>query len=181
MAKFMLPFPDKFLTGHFGKIRTFKGAPSNPHRGTDWARPAGTPIPAVSDGTVRLIQYSKILGWVLVHTLRVNNKTYFVGYCHLKDEPTLKVDQKIKCGDTIGLVGNTGSASSGPHLHATLSTSPKGVFAGTVLDLYIFLSDLIKNAPQSKPAPRKSSTTPKKETKPAKPAICPSCGQEVKK
>jgi murein DD-endopeptidase MepM/ murein hydrolase activator NlpD len=107
----------------------------------------------------------------------VNNKTYFVGYCHLKDEPTLKVDQKIKCGDTIGLVGNTGSASSGPHLHATLSTSPKGVFAGTVLDLYIFLSDLIKKAPQAKPAGQISETKPKKA---AKSKICPTCNQEVK-
>lgn len=181
MAKFMLPFPDKVLTGHFGKIRTINGKKTNPHRGTDWAPKRGTPIPAVSDGTIKLIQYSKILGWVVVQSVRGHDgKLMYVGYCHMDTEPAYEVGKKVKCGDTIGKVGNEGF-SSGPHLHATLSNTVKGVFAGTVYDLYKYLSEQIKKASTVKPAPQKSSTTPKKETKPAKPAICPSCGQEVKK
>ena len=153
---FMLPFPNKQLTGHFGKVRTFNGAPTNPHRGTDWGAKEGTPIPAVGNGTIRLVQYSKVLGWVIVQTVWADNKTWFVGYCHLKEKPTLKVGSKVSVGDKIGLVGNTGSASSGPHLHATLSDSLRGVFNGTVYDLYIFLSEQIKKA-------SKSSTEPKKK------------------
>jgi pyruvate/2-oxoglutarate dehydrogenase complex dihydrolipoamide acyltransferase (E2) component len=95
-------------------------------------------------------------------------------------EPTLKVGDKLKMGQAIGKVGNEGF-SSGAHLHATLSDAVKGVFAGSVFDLYKYLSEQIEKAPKAKPAGQKSPATPKKETKSAKPAICPTCGQEVKK
>lgn len=171
MTRFRMPFPDKQLTGHFGKIRTFKGAPTNPHRGTDWGAKEGTPIPAVSNGTVRLVQYSKVLGWVLVQSIWADNKTWFVGYCHLKEKPKLKVGAKIALGDTIGLIGSTGSASSGPHLHATLSTGLKGVFYGKVFDLYIFLSEQTKKARTERTALKKPVELPKK--------VCPTCKREL--
>lgn len=137
MANWMLPFPDSKKTGYFGKIRTFKGAPKNPHRGTDWGVASGTPIPAVTDGKIMLVQYSKVLGWVIVQSAKDSaGKIWYVGYCHLKNEPKLKKADRVKCGDTVGLIGNTGSASSGPHLHATLSDSVKGVFYGNVFDLH---------------------------------------------
>ena len=60
-----------------------------------------------------------------------DGKVWFIGYCHLQKAPTLKVGDKVNVGDTVGLVGNTGSASSGPHLHATLSRQVKGVFGPT--------------------------------------------------
>jgi murein DD-endopeptidase MepM/ murein hydrolase activator NlpD len=176
-ARFMFPFPDKQLTGHFGKIRTFKGAPTTPHRGTDWGAKEGTPIPAVGDGTIRLVQYSKVLGWVIVQTVWADNKTWFVGYCHLKEKPTLKVGAKVSSGDTIGLIGNTGSASSGPHLHATLSNAVRGVFNGAVFDLYIFLSEQIKKARTSPTATQKIV----KSAKSGQPAqkVCPTCKREL--
>lgn len=181
MTTFILPFADKFLTGHFGKIRTINGKKTNPHRGTDWAPKLGAPIPAVSNGTVMLVQYSKVLGWVLVHSVvGFDKKVMYVGYCHMDKKPAYKVGDKLKVGDIIGKVGNEGF-SSGPHLHATLSDTVKGVFAGTVFDLYKYLSEQIKlglerhGEAQISPAPKK------KETKVAKPAICPTCGQEVKK
>lgn len=181
-AKFMLPFPDKQLTGHFGKIRTFKGAPSNPHRGTDWAGKEGTPIPAVAKGTIKLVKWSDILGWVIVQTVMGNDKkVMYVGYCHLKNEPKLKVGDKVEMGDTVGLLGNSGSFSSGPHLHATLSDSLKGVFAGNVYDLYKYLQDNIKNPPTSPTEPQKVAEPAKIEEKaPETPNLCPTCGQEVK-
>lgn len=136
MRKWMKPFPDKTRTGYFGKIRTFKGAPKNPHRGTDWGIPAKKPIPAITDGKIMLVQYSKILGWVIVQSAKdAAGKIWYIGYCHLHEEPKLKKGEVVKCGDTVGLVGNTGSASSGAHLHATLSDSIKGVFFGNVFDL----------------------------------------------
>jgi murein DD-endopeptidase MepM/ murein hydrolase activator NlpD len=181
MATFMLPFSDKVLTGHFGKIRTINGKKTQPHRGTDWAPKRGTPIPAVSNGTVMLVQYSKILGWVLVQSVKgFDGKVMYVGYCHMDTEPTLKVGDKLKMGQTIGKVGNEGF-SSGAHLHATLSDAIKGVFAGSVYDLYKYLSEQIKKAPAANVAGQKSPEAKKKETKAAKPAICPTCHQEVKK
>jgi murein DD-endopeptidase MepM/ murein hydrolase activator NlpD len=192
-ARFMMPFPDKQLTGHFGKIRTIRGKKTNPHRGTDWAAKRGTPIPAVSNGTVKLVQFSEVLGWVLVQSVfGSDKKTMYVGYCHMDSEPTLKVGDKVKMGQTIGKIGNTGF-SSGPHLHATLSPALKGVFSGTVVDLYKYLSEQIKIGSAKHSAPQKSREPAKKAVKVAKPATnaaesastheklkitCPNCKME---
>jgi murein DD-endopeptidase MepM/ murein hydrolase activator NlpD len=177
MAEFMFPFPDSALTGHFGKVRTIKGKKTSPHRGTDWGVKRGTPIPAVSEGSVKLVQYSKVLGWVLVQTVYGNDKkTRYVGYCHMKIKPTLKVGARLKMGQTIGLVDTEGY-STGPHLHATLSDSLKGVFYGTVYDLYKYLSDNVKKPAESKPEPKKIEKAVK--TPPVVYA-CPHCKKELK-
>ena len=140
----MLPFPDNKITGRFNtrsafRIRNGLGA----HRGVDWAMPNKTPIPAVGDGTISLVHYSKILGWCIVQTIFAEGKTWYVGYAHLAQKPTLKEGDKIKCGEVIGLLGNTGKASSGPHLHATLGTTRKSIFWGAhnkvIFDLHGFL------------------------------------------
>ena len=174
MAKFIFPFPDSAITGHFGKVRTIRGKKTNPHRGTDWGVKRGTPIPAVSAGTVKLVQYSKVLGWVLVQTVYgKDRKVRYVGYCHMKIKPTLKVGAKLKMGQTIGKVDTEGY-STGPHLHATLSTSAKGVFYGTVLDLYKYLSD---NAEK----PSASAVQSQKSTQSVKIVhTCPHCKKELK-
>ena len=174
MAKFIFPFPDSAITGHFGKVRTIRGKKTNPHRGTDWGVKRGTPIPAVSEGSVKLVQYSKVLGWVLVQTVYGNDKkTRYVGYCHMKIKPTLKVGARLKMGQTIGLVDTEGY-STGPHLHATLSTSVKGVFYGTVLDLYKYLSENVEK-------PSASAVQPKKSTQSVKIVhTCPHCKKELK-
>lgn len=126
------PFEPKFITGRFGTLSEYRRARGmQSHSGVDWARPEGTPIPSIANGTIVLQQFSQVLGNVSV--LRVmgkDKKLYYVGYCHLK-EPGLEVGTKVKEGDPIGKVGNTGSASSGPHLHLTVSKEIKGVFGPT--------------------------------------------------
>jgi murein DD-endopeptidase MepM/ murein hydrolase activator NlpD len=126
------PFEPKFITGRFGTLSEFRRKNNmQPHSGVDWARPEGTPIPAIANGTIVLQQFSKVLGNVSVLRVMGNDqKLYYIGYCHLKAEG-LEVGQKVKEGDTIGFVGNTGSASSGPHLHLTISREVKGVFGPT--------------------------------------------------
>lgn len=137
MANWMQPFAEDRITGQFGTRSAFRIRNGlGPHRGTDWAKPNKTPIPAITDGTIALVQYSKILGWCIVQTAWAEGKTWYIGYAHLAKKPTLKKGDKVQMGDTIALLGNTGSASSGPHLHATLSTSRKGIFWGKVYDLY---------------------------------------------
>ena len=127
------PFPDKKITGHYGTMSEFRRKNNmQPHSGTDWAMPAGTPIPAIAKGTIMFVGESKVLGHVIVQSaLGKDGKVWYIGYCHLQKAPTLKVKDKIEQGATIGLVGNTGSASSGPHLHATLSRKVRGVFGPT--------------------------------------------------
>lgn len=102
-----------------------------PHSGLDFAMPEGTPIPALANGTIVLQQFSKVLGNVSVlRVLGKDGKLYFIGYCHLA-EPGLPVGTKVKRDETLGKVGNTGSASTGAHLHMTVSKELKGVFGPT--------------------------------------------------
>jgi len=126
------PFEKRTITSRFGATANRV----SPHRGLDYAPKEQTPIPAVSKGTVRLVQWSDVLGWVLMQTAwdQINGKAIFVGYCHLFEKPTLKVGAKLKMGQVIGKVGNTGSASRGAHLHLTIGPAEKSVFAGVVFD-----------------------------------------------
>lgn len=135
------PFPKDTITSRFGVT----ARRSSPHRGLDYAPRGGTPIPAVSKGTVRLVQWSDVLGWVLVQTAwdHQKKKTVFVGYCHLEEKPKLTKGQKIEMGDIIGKVGNTGSASRGNHLHLTIGSKVKAVFYGAVFDPEAFIDNQI--------------------------------------
>ena len=142
---FMLPFPLNKVTNEFNSrsaqmIKIGMGA----HRGTDWTVPAGTEIPAVGDGVVKYVGVSRVLGNVIVQSVTTaEGKTFYIGYCHLQKAPTHKVGDSVSCGDTIGLVGATGTAAPTAHLHATLANTVKGVFDGAhnkvIFDLKKFL------------------------------------------
>jgi murein DD-endopeptidase MepM/ murein hydrolase activator NlpD len=127
-----LPFSYKKITGRFGTLSEYRRRNNmQPHSGLDFAMPEGTPIPALANGTIVLQQFSKVLGNVSV--LRVmgkDGKIYFIGYCHLQFIG-LATGTKVKEGQTIGKVGNSGSASTGAHLHMTVSKELRGVFGST--------------------------------------------------
>ena len=148
----IMPFPEKAITGEFGTMSEFRRKRGmQAHSGTDWS-PAGsnkgkTPIPAVARGTIRLVQFSKVLGWVVVQTaMDKDRKIWYIGYAHVKcnkhgvnckgghdasQAVKLKVGDKVAAGDAVAIMGNTGIASSGVHLHATASKTVKGVFGPT--------------------------------------------------
>lgn len=143
MASWMLPFPDANLGTRFGAV---DAAHPNGHRGDDWnGLPAGTKLPAVANGTIALVQWSDVLGNVVV--LKVTRKVLppvYFGYCHMAKACALAVGTKVKMGESVGLMGNTGSASSGRHLHLTCSYLLRGVFAGKVMSAWGFLTKKIK-------------------------------------
>lgn len=125
-----------------------------PHRGCDYnGFKAGTPLPAVGDGVITMNRWSDVLGWVVV--LKVGKQHHF-GYAHLNKQSPLKVGTKVKSGQSVGGAGTTGSASSGVHLHFTLSLLPEGIFSGKVYDAHGFL---LKAIEREKPAQAKHCPT----------------------
>jgi murein DD-endopeptidase MepM/ murein hydrolase activator NlpD len=83
------------------------------HTGIDFSAPKGTPIYATGDGVITLVQtefggYGKNI--IIDHGFGFTTR-----YAHMNDF-NVKRGQKVKRGDCIGFVGNTGS-STAPHVH----------------------------------------------------------------
>lgn len=125
------------LSSRFGLRRVFNGEPRAPHTGLDVAAPKGAPIRAPADGVVSLVD-----------DLYFNGKTVFVDHgqgfvsmvCHLS-EATVEVGRKVRRGELLGLVGNTGRAT-GPHLHWSVYLN------GAAVDPALFIGP----TPDPKPA-----------------------------
>ncbi|MBD3276249.1 MAG: peptidoglycan DD-metalloendopeptidase family protein [Candidatus Marinimicrobia bacterium] len=82
------------------------------HHGLDMGAPTGTPIYATADGVVR---YAKRRGgYGLVISLK-HDYGYETVYAHMS-KFSVKPGQRVKRGDVIGEVGNTGR-STASHLH----------------------------------------------------------------
>ncbi len=82
------------------------------HTGLDIAAPSGTPIVAPADGTVESIEYKEGYGLTVEINHGYGIKTY---YAHCLTS-LCQVGQKIKRGDLIATVGESGR-TTGPHLH----------------------------------------------------------------
>lgn len=199
------PFPESTVTGEYGTLSEFRRSRGlQPHSGRDFAPGADKVIPAVAAGTIRLLQWSNVLGWVIVQDAQgVDGKTYYIAYCHLScathginckgpkvhgDHSPLrstKVGDKKELGEPIGRVGNTGSATTGAHLHLTVSKTVKGVFGVTSakLDPKVVIQQNAKGS-----APKQKAKKTEAVVQPTKPAVeptvvfaCPHCKKELKK
>jgi murein DD-endopeptidase MepM/ murein hydrolase activator NlpD len=82
------------------------------HRGIDYKAPKGTPVFAAGDGTVIRAAYSKYNG---NHVFIKHPNGIVTKYLHFSKRK-VKKGQRVRQGQTIGLVGATGLAS-GVHLH----------------------------------------------------------------
>ena len=96
------------------------------HQGIDFAMPTGTPIYAIFTGTVSGvstdIQKGEGVSIMSDDVFQWNGKPCkFICVCwHFKDKSiSLKVGDKVKVGQQIGLSNNTGQ-STGAHLHLSL-------------------------------------------------------------
>lgn len=118
------------------------------HHGIDIPTVSGTPVYAFCDGVVAVVQNSSI-GWhpdkdtatlngssmqSMGNMITINHANPSVEiakgayarsiYMHLQKAPELKPLDKVKKGDLIGYVGNTGR-STGAHLHFSLAVGDK--------------------------------------------------------
>ena len=99
-------------------IRSRYGAPRDGgrrrHEGLDIFAPRGTPVVAAADGVVRSTR-SNNLGGNVVWLRDTYGRAHY--YAHL-DRRAVSRGQRVRTGDTIGFVGNSGNARTTPtHLH----------------------------------------------------------------
>ncbi|ALV24661.1 zinc metallopeptidase, M23 family [Campylobacter iguaniorum] len=110
-SKFMAPM-NSFVTSEFGTARVFNNQVKSYHSGMDFRAPIGQNVLAANDGIVKIAKdrYYAGNGVVIDHGGGI-----YTQYYHLSNL-NVKVGDKVKKGDIIGLSGNSGRVS-GPHLH----------------------------------------------------------------
>jgi murein DD-endopeptidase MepM/ murein hydrolase activator NlpD len=86
------------------------------HHGNDLFAPLGTPVVAVSRGTLSLVGWNRLGGWRLWLTDRKGNSFY---YAHLAGYARwILTHPHVRAGQVVGFLGRTGDAfTTAPHLH----------------------------------------------------------------
>lgn len=86
------------------------------HSGVDLAASVGQTVTAAADGTVTASYEDDYLGVTVVVS---HGDGYTTRYCNLAAEPAVQVGDTLRCGDAIGVVGETALLESGQpaHLH----------------------------------------------------------------
>jgi peptidoglycan LD-endopeptidase LytH len=91
------------------------------HRAIDIHAPRGTPVVAAADGTI-LRLHSGVTGGLSIYHLDDDGRTRYY-YAHLdRYAEGLRQGQRVRRGDVIGFVGDTGNAAPGDyHLHFSIA------------------------------------------------------------
>ncbi|MGD9663383.1 MAG: M23 family metallopeptidase [Porticoccaceae bacterium] len=110
-AETILPVDGQITSGVGMRIDPFDGT-WRQHNGIDIAVPEGTPVKAVSDGTVLYADLRSGYGWTV---LLEHDSGMITLYAH-NSRVNVAVGQSIKKNETISLAGSTGR-STGPHVH----------------------------------------------------------------
>ena len=132
------------------------------HHGNDIFARLGAPVLAVSDGTLFLVGWNDIGGNRLWLRDERGNEFY---YAHLSAYSPLAFDgSRVRAGDVIGFVGDTGDAvGTPPHLHFEIHPAQLlGLGYDGVVNPYRYLSAWrrLADAPFDVPAGRQGGTAP---------------------
>jgi murein DD-endopeptidase MepM/ murein hydrolase activator NlpD len=145
MTEYKEPFSIAARGDEFGNMAPYR---RNPHRGQDWAPGEGKTIPAITAGKVTANYWSDGLGNCLVQS---TEDGLWVLYAHLLEQPNLAIGHVLKLGDTVGKVGNTGTLTTGSHLHLAIAKS-KSVAECIAEKLIDPIRHIEENASKTKPA-----------------------------
>jgi murein DD-endopeptidase MepM/ murein hydrolase activator NlpD len=121
------------------------------HAGMDFTSPVGTEIHATGDGTVEFADYAT--NGYGIHVIIDHGFDYKTLYGHM-DQLKVRRGEKVKRGDLIGYVGNTG-LSAGPHLHYEVHKNNEPIdpanffFNDLTPEEYVRMLELSRNANQS--------------------------------
>ena len=72
---------------------------------------------------------------------------------HLKNKPTLNINENVNANTVIGQVGNTGNHSLGSHLHYTMYTKPNSAYSDSTAKILLgknYLDSAMTNIPETK-------------------------------
>lgn len=122
-TKFIAPTAGPITSGYGPRKRPTAGA-SAFHRGVDYDGEVGDRVNATAAGTVVETGYDTKLGkYVLIdHGNKVQSK-----YGHLSNNSIVAAGDKVTQGQRIGALGNTGTATTGSHLHFIVTVNGKPV------------------------------------------------------
>jgi len=96
------------ISGHFSPVKK--------HFGTDIAASPNESVLATMDGTVIMSAYTAETGYVI----GIQHNQNFISFYKHCGSLLKKEGDKVKGGEAIAVVGNSGSLSTGPHLHFEL-------------------------------------------------------------
>ena len=118
---FLTPLKSK-ITSNYGNARVFNGSLKSFHSGTDFRAPTGTKLRAVNDGVVVVASNRYYSGNAVIID---HGEGIYSSYSHLS-KIGVKVGQKVKRAEVIGLSGATGRVT-GPHLHFSIIIESKKI------------------------------------------------------
>lgn len=110
--------PGSRISSYFGHRASPCPGCSTNHSGVDFTPGAGVPVHAIADGVVVSMPIGG-LGTQVVIRHTIDGTTVYSAYGHLQSGSATAVGTRVRMGDVIGRVGNTGM-SSGTHLHLAI-------------------------------------------------------------
>ena len=146
---------------------------SYPHTGADYVTAYGE-VYSVADAVVYHTGWNDgngnyICCYIPGHDWDGVEGGLYIAYLHLSSINVNEGDG-IKQGQKIGVAGNTGANSRGPHLHITMSNSDLAFLGqGAKIDPYAYIQARL-GAPKPPPAPPKPNPTPNPTPLPKPPA-----------
>jgi murein DD-endopeptidase MepM/ murein hydrolase activator NlpD len=86
------------------------------HFGTDILAPENTPVLAILDGTVIAADWTLETG----NTIGIQHAGNIVSFYKHNSRNLKRLGARVKAGEAVAIIGNTGETTSGPHLHFEL-------------------------------------------------------------
>jgi hypothetical protein len=128
----IFPIRGKHNYGQSG-ARFGSGRSGHTHQGQDVFARCGTKLVAARAGRVQFNQYHAAAGYYVV--VDGYKTKYDYVYMHLQERSPFKVGDKVRTGQMIGRVGDSGNAQ-GCHLHYEMWTAPGWYDGGNPIDPY---------------------------------------------
>lgn len=119
-SSFQWPVTNYYVCGN--KWSQYYSVKGKDHLGMDIKSSSGdTSIYATGDGVVANTGWNKANGYTITLKHTISGKTIYSFYAHLSSINVSK-GASVSKGQKIGVIGNTGSSSTGTHLHFAFTT-----------------------------------------------------------